>query len=666
SIPNPPNVFTLEIIIDRYSPPKRIFIDQVQVQDNAGNNQVYRLNPSQWDLDRGILPLPDDVYFRVLNYISSDLATNTANQNLINDILAQPDDALIVINYDTGANISADVFEAIRGTDRTIVLQQGNGIEWVFNGNDITYPKNIYANVQLSPLDQFTGSNSNLIEDIMQDAPAMVLSFADNGVLPGRATIRIIADFTFRSVIGIDNLYVYHFDRTNNKLVPIAANLNVSEVDGFLEFVIYHNTDFVITNGSIDGETQENDNDNDNENDITNDNDYSQNDINNDNNQNDIGNNQNNDQGNQNNAPPSNNRNNNFDSGSDSDSGSDNRTPAYTHSFINGNTFTLGTSNPLVFRVDRQYNQFVDVRVNDERLVRGEDFTVRAGSTRVTLLPEFLETLAPGRHRLTVGFTGGVRVNANFTVRAAADSEESEQLNETESYVYYEFYAYNDYVEGIEDADYSQAGDVNLLDQVVIPPTPPISPPNPPQFINPFADVNQADWFYNDVAFVYLLGLMTGTGNNQFSPNTNVTRAMVVQVLYNMQNRPSAAGMDIPFFDVAGGQWYTHAVAWANHNSIVSGFDDGSFRPNEYITRAHLSLILSNYARLTGMQLPSLRPYQNFTDDADIRNYAGEAIEQFFQAMIISGRPDDSFNPQGNATRAELATMLRGFLEVSE
>jgi hypothetical protein len=188
-------------------------------------------------------------------------------------------------------------------------------------------------------------------------------------------------------------------------------------------------------------------------------------------------------------------------------------------------------------------------------------------------------------------------------------------------------------------------------------------PTAPVQFINPFYDVSQSDWFYENVAYVYLNGFMTGTGQGHFAPNTAATRAMVVQVLYNIQNRPSVAGRDVPFNDVAVGRWHTDAVVWAYHQGLVSGFGDGSFRPSETITRAHLIVILNNYANLIGAELPAVREPQAFTDAAGIRNYAAEAIARFSQAMIISGRPDGRFDPQGSATRAELAAILHRFME---
>jgi len=182
----------------------------------------------------------------------------------------------------------------------------------------------------------------------------------------------------------------------------------------------------------------------------------------------------------------------------------------------------------------------------------------------------------------------------------------------------------------------------------------------------PFADVDPADWFYEQVRHVFEHNLMVGAGDMTFSPHISVTRGMAVQVIYNHSGRPSTAWMTNPFTDVAEDAWYRDAVVWAAARGIVQGSGDGTFAPGEYITRAHLTLILNNYADFARLDLPVQRESQPFADYMDIRNYAKEAIDRFFQAMVINGRPDGTFGPQDSATRAELATMLSQFVRYSE
>ena len=159
---------------------------------------------------------------------------------------------------------------------------------------------------------------------------------------------------------------------------------------------------------------------------------------------------------------------------------------------------------------------------------------------------------------------------------------------------------------------------------------------------------------------------MVGVSHERFAPHASVTRAMVAQVFYNRYGRPSVAGLHNPFYDVVEGRWYADAIIWAYHNGLISGFGDGSFRPDNHITRAHLVILFNNYADTLGLYMPALREYHGFTDSADVRSYARESIVRFYQAMMIHGRPGGRFDPQENVARAELAAMLYRFLSVAQ
>jgi hypothetical protein len=145
-----------------------------------------------------------------------------------------------------------------------------------------------------------------------------------------------------------------------------------------------------------------------------------------------------------------------------------------------------------------------------------------------------------------------------------------------------------------------------------------------------------------------------------------LTRGMVVTVLYRIEGSPDVSGLTNPFSDVAAGRYYTDAVIWAASNGIINGMGGGRFGPDIDITRQDLATILDRYATFAEMTLPEVRAYPGFNDDADIANYAREALERFFKAGIINGRPGNRFDPRGTATRAELATMLMNFLETAE
>jgi hypothetical protein len=182
---------------------------------------------------------------------------------------------------------------------------------------------------------------------------------------------------------------------------------------------------------------------------------------------------------------------------------------------------------------------------------------------------------------------------------------------------------------------------------------------------NPFIDVKEEDWFYNDVEYTHIRGLIMGTSGNTFSPITSTTRGMIVTILYRHAGSPDVSTLANPFSDAAG-KYYTDAVKWAAANNIVAGVGGGYFEPEAPVTRQDLAAILNRYAGFAGMKLPVTRAYTAFNDDADIAGYAREAIEKFFAAAIIEGKGNGIADPKGTATRAEVASMLHRFLEIAD
>ncbi|MCL2152040.1 MAG: S8 family serine peptidase [Oscillospiraceae bacterium] len=179
----------------------------------------------------------------------------------------------------------------------------------------------------------------------------------------------------------------------------------------------------------------------------------------------------------------------------------------------------------------------------------------------------------------------------------------------------------------------------------------------------PFIDVKDDDWYYDSVIFAYKQGLMVGTSANEFSPNTPITRGMFVTVLYRMEGLPDISGLMNPFDDVSDEKYYADAVKWAAANEIVYGYGNGNFGPEDNISRQDVVAIFYRFAIYSGVELPVTRTNVNFIDEADIADYAKEAIVAFFRGGIINGKPGNLFDPKGNATRAEIATMLTLFLE---
>ena len=180
---------------------------------------------------------------------------------------------------------------------------------------------------------------------------------------------------------------------------------------------------------------------------------------------------------------------------------------------------------------------------------------------------------------------------------------------------------------------------------------------------NPFIDVKADDWFYGDVAYVSINRLMLGTNTDPmlFNPNMALTRGMAVTVLYRMSESPDASGLENPFDDVPYGMWYADAVKWAADNKLVNGYGDGKFGPEDIITREQLALILSKYERFAGMIPPDILPAKEFADWNDISDWAKNAVRALTAQGVIGGKPNNLFDPAGEATRAEFAALLHRF-----
>ena len=178
----------------------------------------------------------------------------------------------------------------------------------------------------------------------------------------------------------------------------------------------------------------------------------------------------------------------------------------------------------------------------------------------------------------------------------------------------------------------------------------------------PFADVPSGSWYYDDVAYVYDTGLMTGLTVTAFGPNLSTTRGMIVTILWRMENEP-VARHGCPFADVRRGSYYEQAIAWASENGIVTGFDASTFAPDRAITREQLAAILFRFAAYRGMDAVTLREnLSSFQDQAAISAYAVSALNWAVGEGLMQGT-GDKLEPTGNATRAQVAAMLRRFMQ---
>lgn len=179
-----------------------------------------------------------------------------------------------------------------------------------------------------------------------------------------------------------------------------------------------------------------------------------------------------------------------------------------------------------------------------------------------------------------------------------------------------------------------------------------------------FTDVSSSDWFFKGVEYVVDKGVMSGVSENQFDPSGKLTRAMLVQMLYNMESRP-ACNAENAFIDVPVGQWYTDAVIWANDAKIVSGMGDSLFAPNMEITREQMVVMLYNYAKYKGYDVTASASLSTFTDSTSVSAWAQPAMQWAVAEGYISGMGNGQIAPQGTATRAEIASVIMRFMEAT-
>lgn len=174
----------------------------------------------------------------------------------------------------------------------------------------------------------------------------------------------------------------------------------------------------------------------------------------------------------------------------------------------------------------------------------------------------------------------------------------------------------------------------------------------------PFTDVHSWDWFYEPVQFVYTMDIMNGVTSTSFAPNSNITRGMVVTMLWRMAGEPYVGGGS--FDDVAANEYYSTAVAWSAKNNIVNGVTDSTFGVNTDITREQLAVILYRYAKSLGYSTTG-GSLIGYSDASSISDYAKDAMAWAVKNEIITGVTYTRLNPTGSATRAAVAQMFMNF-----
>ena len=174
----------------------------------------------------------------------------------------------------------------------------------------------------------------------------------------------------------------------------------------------------------------------------------------------------------------------------------------------------------------------------------------------------------------------------------------------------------------------------------------------------PFTDVPKTAWCRADVEYVWQHGIMKGISATKFGPDTKMTRAMFVTVLYRMEGSPSVEGMQIPAFTDIGAKWCYDAIIWAYNARVTLGKTATTFAPNDSITRAEIVTMVYRYSGS-----PTVSGVPNFTDAASVGAWARDAIIWATSVGVVNGYTDGSFGPNKTALRSEMAAMLHRYME---
>lgn len=179
----------------------------------------------------------------------------------------------------------------------------------------------------------------------------------------------------------------------------------------------------------------------------------------------------------------------------------------------------------------------------------------------------------------------------------------------------------------------------------------------------PFTDVDTAKWYHLSVDYVLTHKMMNGVSSRAFAPNANLTRGMLVQILYNLEGKTKGTAAN--FSDVQADAWYAEAVGWAASNKVVTGYADGTFRPNAAVTREQAAAILYRYAQSKGIDV-SVGENTNILSYVDVQQaseYAIPALQWAVGAGVLNGKNGGRLAPTGTATRAEIAAIMQRWCE---
>ena len=177
-----------------------------------------------------------------------------------------------------------------------------------------------------------------------------------------------------------------------------------------------------------------------------------------------------------------------------------------------------------------------------------------------------------------------------------------------------------------------------------------------------YSDLDASGWYADGVRYALENGIMSGYGDGLFGPGDTTSRAMIAQILYNLEGKPAYSGM-LNYTDVDANDWYAAAIRWANAEGIIDGYGNNLFGPNDVLTREQLVTILYRYAKSKGVDVSGQTSLTGYHDAASVSGWAEDAMQWAVAAGIITGKGHGTLDPKGNATRSEIATIMMRYCE---
>jgi uncharacterized repeat protein (TIGR02543 family) len=343
------------------------------------------------------------------------------------------------------------------------------------------------------------------------------------------------------------------------------------------------------------------------------------------------------------------------------------------------NSHQRGANSNLILIIDKNYAFFDgDIKVNGSAITRGTDYTDQSGSTVITLLASYLNSLSAGAYTLTVAFNDGTEAVSTFNITEAGSTpsggggayytvtyetngggEIKSQSAVRSSKITkpadpakdgFSFAGWYLDKELTTEYDFNQGvtSNITLYAKWTVK--------------NPFIDVKPGDWHYDAVMYVYEKGLMLGVSDELFDPNGTLTRAMIATILYRHAGSPDVSGLENPFTDVPEGKWYTSAVKWAYANGIAMGYGYGLFGIDDPVTKEQLAALIYRTQQADGKKPMDILADYQWSDWDNISDWAKSAVTKLTMQGIFRDMLNKPFNPQTPATRAEIAAILYRYL----